>query len=315
MSVQVDERAAAAGPQLRPESCAAMSAALGEPVAGTAPVAQAWLAVEVPGPWSKKVLQDMARPWLVELDQRAKASGVSLIAVRRPGRADPSITPGGHVLLACTVPGRTAAAELTLPGPEALADLDLSGLASGVMPLGARAVHTNTLLVCTNSKRDVCCAVAGRALAETLDRARPGRVWQSSHLGGHRFAPTALVLPSGYAYARVTPETALGLIDADPTAAPDPTGCRGRSAWDRQGQLAEIEARRLLAENGLTFDADEITVETTAPDVRTVVTTSGLRVPVRIGESEAQPARSISCGADPVTPPVLSALAVGPISQ
>ncbi len=322
MSVQADERPVAAGGQLRPESCAAMSASLLEPVAGTAPVATAWLAVEIPGPWSAKVLQDPSRPWLGALEARAKAHGVSVIAVRRPGRAGREAKAGGHVLAACTLPGRTVAGAMDLSDPSELDDLDLAALAEGVLPLRAHPVLGNTLLVCTNSKRDVCCAVAGRALAETLDRARPGRVWECSHLGGHRFAPTALVLPSGYAYARLTSQTALELIDAAPTAAPSPLGCRGRTTWDRQGQLAELEARRLLADTGVGgphgLDGDALTVESTGPDLRTVVVRDdavggGARVPVRMAESGAMPARSISCGADPVSPPVLSAVEVGPV--
>ena len=315
MSVQADERVVAAGGQLRPESCAAMSAALHEPVAGTAPVATAWLAVEIPGPWSAKVLQDPSRPWLGQLEARAKAHGVSVIAVRRPGRVGREAKAGGHVLAACTLPGRAVAGALDLAAPADLDELDLAALAEGVLPLRAHPVLGNTLLVCTNSKRDVCCAVAGRALAETLDRARPGRVWECSHLGGHRFAPTALVLPSGYAYARLTSQTALDLIDAEPTAAPGLIGCRGRTTWDRQGQLAELEARRVLHDAGVGgVDADALAVESTAADLRTVVVrNSSIRVPVRTAESGAMPARSISCGADPVSPPVLAAVEVGPV--
>jgi hypothetical protein len=58
-------------------------------------------------------------------------------------------------------------------------------------------------LVCAHSKRDVCCAVRGRPLAAALEARRPGRVWECSHTGGHRFAPIVLALPVGALYGRV----------------------------------------------------------------------------------------------------------------
>src|SRR4051794_26588365 len=104
MSLDTEDRPAPVVQQLRPESCAAVSAALHEPLPGTAPVAKAWVAVEVPGTWSAKVLADPVRPWLGELDARSKAFGVSTIAVRRTGRAGRMGAGGHRALLACTLP-------------------------------------------------------------------------------------------------------------------------------------------------------------------------------------------------------------------
>ena len=83
------------------------------------------------------------------------------------------------------------------------------------------------VLVCTHGRRDTCCGGRGtdlvRTLAETAlsgartwpsglrgdgappsgdDRPAPKvRLWRTSHTGGHRFAPTALVLPSATLWA------------------------------------------------------------------------------------------------------------------
>ena len=62
------------------------------------------------------------------------------------------------------------------------------------------------VLVCTHGRRDRCCGSLGTALFQELT-ADPGllgqgvRVWRTSHTGGHRFAPTAIVLPEGTAWA------------------------------------------------------------------------------------------------------------------
>jgi len=62
------------------------------------------------------------------------------------------------------------------------------------------------VLVCTNGRRDVCCGRSGTALFSDARRSgvddRPWvRLWRTSHLGGHRFAPTTLVLPDGTMWA------------------------------------------------------------------------------------------------------------------
>ncbi len=69
-------------------------------------------------------------------------------------------------------------------------------------------------LVCTHGLHDACCAQRGRPLITSLAALRPDRVWQSSHLGGCRFAPSMLVLPLGHMYGRVPPEAAGRLVSA-----------------------------------------------------------------------------------------------------
>ena len=68
--------------------------------------------------------------------------------------------------------------------------------------------------VCAHSKRDQCCAVFGRPVAAALEDLRPGRVWECSHTGGHRYAPIVLTLPAGALYGRVDPALASDLVAA-----------------------------------------------------------------------------------------------------
>jgi hypothetical protein len=56
------------------------------------------------------------------------------------------------------------------------------------------------LLVCTHGSRDGCCGSRGTDLALRLAAVptlRGIRHWRTSHTGGHRFAPTFLLLPQG----------------------------------------------------------------------------------------------------------------------
>ena len=89
-----------------------------------------------------------------------------------------------------------------LPGPGEGHGLDHAALPGAPAGDGARG----DLLVCTHGKRDTCCGSLGTALHLELlaDPAVAGagyRVGRTSHTGGHRFAPTALVLPEATMWA------------------------------------------------------------------------------------------------------------------
>lgn len=72
------------------------------------------------------------------------------------------------------------------------------------------------LLVCTHENRDFCCGRFGEAAFGALRTAhpRPGvRVWRSSHIGGHKFAPTLIDLPSGRFWGHLESHTYTGIVD------------------------------------------------------------------------------------------------------
>ena len=102
------------------------------------------------------------------------------------------------------------------PSPAALLEVDFDALAprgpgGGPSPASpAPLPPTPVLLVCTNGRRDVCCAVRGRPVALDAAAAAPGRVWEASHTGGHRFAPTGVLLPHGATLARLDADAVRG---------------------------------------------------------------------------------------------------------
>lgn len=72
------------------------------------------------------------------------------------------------------------------------------------------------ILVCTHGKRDRCCAARGFSLYRALRDTPSARaqIWESTHLGGCRFAGGALVLPQMHKYGRLAAECAKDLLDA-----------------------------------------------------------------------------------------------------
>jgi hypothetical protein len=77
-------------------------------------------------------------------------------------------------------------------------------------------------------------------------------VWECTHIGGHRFAPTAVLLPTGYSYGRLTSAFGARLLAEGPL----PENCRGRSTWPAAGQAAELAVRSATGER----DPDALTI-------------------------------------------------------
>jgi hypothetical protein len=109
------------------------------------------------------------------------------------------------------------------------------------------------LLVCTNSRRDICCALRGRPVALGCSEQRPGRVWECSHTGGHRFAPTGVLLPHGQTFARLSTASAVAAVDAStrgevPLELLGAAYDRGRSHLTPAAQAAESTVRAQILE-------------------------------------------------------------------
>ena len=67
------------------------------------------------------------------------------------------------------------------------------------------------IFICTHGRHDKCCSKYGQKLANKMrdyvDKQNLNLdIWESSHLGGHRFAATLIDFPNGYSYGRMTSE-------------------------------------------------------------------------------------------------------------
>jgi hypothetical protein len=240
-----------------------------------------------------------------DLVTRASAARVGLLLIRKPGRKPQTRSEASRALIATTLPGAAGLEQVTLSRPEQLAGLNIDALAAGLLPGWGEPQTAGALLICTNGKRDRCCAIAGRSLALQLCASRPDYVWECTHLGGHRFAPTGLFLPSGYAYGRLTYPEAISILDS-PDSVPQLAKCRGRTTWDSLGQVAELTVRVSLA--ALDTNALSVSEGPTGADDRVVHSAvDGSRTVVTVARTPAAVARPISCGAEPSRPPTVSA--------
>ena len=172
------------------------------------------------------------------------------------------------------------------------------------MPVGAfgEASSEPFFLVCTNGKRDACCALRGRAVMTALGDAYPGRVWECTHLGGHRFAGNLVCLPDGLVYGRVDAGEAPRLAAAYRAGRVDARFLRGRSGWPAPAQVAEAELRARLGVDGI----DDVTLESIDGDASraTVVLAAGGASHALELVAERHSPRPISCRADELEEPL-----------
>jgi len=234
--------------------CSDSSLSAGEPLAGSAPQAVAWVALEQNGPWGARAFTDSHLDPEVgdAIEKVAAQHDVRPSLIRRPGRhadAHPSHPEARGFLVAYTRPGETWLLEGAVRSPETVLDLDWSALRTGDLAAVRRSLpslqesQVPVLLVCTNARRDVCCAVKGRPVALEAAAVHPGRVWEVTHTSGHRFAPTAVLLPAGTLHGQLDAATADEVLRAAVRGETLLEGSRGRSTWSPPAQAAELAVR------------------------------------------------------------------------
>ncbi|HEY8481862.1 MAG TPA: sucrase ferredoxin [Spirillospora sp.] len=199
--------------------------------------ARSWLLIEHPGPWPRRV-EDLAEPAPVaEAVRAAQAAGVRPQLIRRTGRR--RATPPVQVYAAFSRGGEVWIEGRELTDPADLATLDLAALAAGRSPgLGERLTDP-VLLVCTHGRRNACCARTGAPLARSLSARFGPLVWETTHVGGDRYAANLVCLPHGLYYGDLGEEEAVAAVDAYLRGEVVLERLRGRGGTPEPAQAAE----------------------------------------------------------------------------
>jgi hypothetical protein len=173
--------------------CSDISRDNAEPLGATASRIDYWLLVEYRGLWSSDAvddsgLSDQVKARLSEL--KAQRPRTRILLIRRPDRRrHPTLA----VFTADSREGGERLGSLELNEHEDLREVD---------PWEAATPLDEPLfLACTHGKHDPCCARHGRPLFEAMsEQLDAGSVWQSTHVGGDRFAGNLVCLPRGDYY-------------------------------------------------------------------------------------------------------------------
>ncbi len=278
-----------------PMRCSALADELDEPMIGSVEQRTRWLLVEDRSAWGADAIKDVLGP---ELPAAAKARGVRVLLIKRR-EADPASDASRRVILVDVVARRMATREIA-----DLAELSLESIADDPVESFGAPLLAPLYLVCTNGKRDACCALRGRALMSALASEHGERAWECTHLGGHRFAGNLVCLPDGIVYGRVSPADGPRLASAYATGHLDPSMLRGRSAWSAPAQVAEQSVRQRLALtdiDGLDLVRAEVAGESATVDLAEA---DGTAHRVKLRSERLSPARAVSCAGDKVEEPL-----------
>ena len=236
-------------PRARP-FCSDTSRDVGEPLHATASRIDHWLLVEYRGLWAPNAvrgsgLSDQVKARLRE--QVAARDHTRLLFLRRPDRRG---RPELVAFAGSSVAGGESLRRFAFEVYDDLRELDLD--------TGGEPVEQPLFLVCTHGKHDPCCARRGRplfeAFAEQLDEEW---VWQTTHVGGDRFAGNVVCLTHGLYYGRVEREDAVRLVDEQLAGRILLDLYRGRSIYSFAVQAAERSVRednRLVAIDALRLE-------------------------------------------------------------
>lgn len=227
-----------------PLTCSASSHAADEQLFATATRADTWFLLEQPETFGDRALAASGLPEAVKQKLETAAGAVPNGRVQLIKRG-PGVSPDGRrFFVAVNHEEAPALYEFRLGRVEDLLDLDLHAIARE--DPGYRT-HNRTeplFLVCTNGKRDPCCSSLGLPLYREMRQALGDAVWQTSHVGGHRFAPNIVALPSGNFYGYAQMETAMEIAGAERAGRIHLPRFRGRSCYAAPVQAADALLRR-----------------------------------------------------------------------
>ena len=231
--------------------CADVSEAASETLAATASRVDRWLLVEYRGLWDRDVLGGslLSQPLKEHLrDQLAKLGHSRLLFIKQPSRRRQARR---MLYLASSRPGEESLHALEFEHHDDLLAYDFAAaMLDGGLP-GVPVEHP-VFIVCTHGKRDRCCAKYGRPLYDGLARKiDPDWVWQSTHVGGDRFAGNVVVLPEGLYYGRVDDVDLDPVLDAYFERKIQLANYRGRSAYTFVVQAAERAVREAEGLTGI----------------------------------------------------------------
>jgi hypothetical protein len=232
---------------------------------GSAGCYEGFLLVEQPLPWPADVSEVPELGEIAKVANRARLRLQAVAQAGAPGAGGERDGGGALRRVICyrsTRPGwagpMARSERLTEPGLVAEAALAVVEEAAVPPEAGAcgPAATAADVLVCTHGRRDACCGARGMELLGTLAGAsalhRPGvRVWRTSHTGGHRFAPTAIVLPSASLWAWADGSLLSQVVDAEGLLGSVLSRYRGCASLGSPAQQAVEKA--VLSEVGWTL--------------------------------------------------------------
>lgn len=219
--------------------CSQVSSEQAEPLYGTATRADVWLMLEFGGRWGARAFAESELPPTVKAHLSAavdSAPHTRLQFIKQPER-----TGGGgpvHFFAALANRAEPRLYAFTFDTLDDLLMLDVAAVVRGEPQFDAYLQAEPLFLVCTNGLRDRCCAKFGLQVYPALRDAAGHNAWQTTHIGGHRFAPNLLFMPHAFSYGHVDPEDVGEMVRAYRRGEVALSNLRGRTIHEKPAQAA-----------------------------------------------------------------------------
>ncbi len=254
----------------RAASCADESRAAEEMLAGTFKPADTFLLIECSladeGGWRRDTVKAAAKTgsFAAILRHLSSRPRTKILFIRRPSRSDK------HFFIARANQPQPQLFQAQLADYAELLNLDMAGLAGGETPVlnGSAMTELDELYaICTNGRHDPCCAAYGTPVYQQLvAHAGEDRVWQTTHLGGHRLAATLLAFPQGVAYGHINPADVEAIVTNHRAGYLLTHKYRGRGAYvghqlDAEAHQAVGAAEALIRELTRKYRIDELQLQ------------------------------------------------------
>ncbi|MFN6534927.1 MAG: sucrase ferredoxin [Nostoc sp. EkiNYC01] len=240
--------------------CSLVSKANGEDLIGTAGTCEHWLIMEVPQPWPQEIFQENRtiksvmglfqelifkhevnlKPMLIAPDREYSHPGFTRVFYYyRPAKLFSQFEKQEFI-----VPESKAAALLTAIFQQLMQQPnDLSQF----QQYQQQTSQIRELMVCTHAQVDLACGRFGTPIFRQLRKEYAPvsngklRVWQTTHFGGHQFAPTLVDLPQGCLWGRLEPDVLDLLVQGNGSVSRLLQYYRGWTGLSKFEQIAERE--------------------------------------------------------------------------
>ncbi|MBD2677485.1 MULTISPECIES: sucrase ferredoxin [Nostoc] len=240
--------------------CSLVSKANGEDLIGTAGTCEHWLIMEVPQPWPQEIFQKnpIIKSVIGLFQELIFQHGVNLKPILiAPDReySHPGFTRIFYYYRPATLFSQFEKQEFVVPESKA-ADLltaifqQLIQQPNNLSQFQQYQQQTNDireLMVCTHAQVDLACGRFGTPIYRQLRKEYAPvsneklRVWQTTHFGGHQFAPTLIDLPQGSLWGHLEPDVLDLLVQQNGSVFGLRQYYRGWTGLSKFEQIAECE--------------------------------------------------------------------------
>lgn len=223
--------------------CAQISREHHESCIGTAARVDTWLMIEYTGAWGMRAVEQstlspQVKDWIQA--HRTSKSNFLPVFIRQHHRPLQSIT----CFVCIARENQQAIYCFILQSYEEIISLDIDALAAEDSCYDQNRYNEPLYLVCTHGKHDMCCAKYGLPIYQEFARLIGHQVWQSSHLGGDKFAANILYLPQSIYYGRVAVPDVEILLDLHSQQQIYLQKCRGQTCYTPVEQAANLLLRQ-----------------------------------------------------------------------